>query len=106
MNNNGHLQENKSEIYHESLILNKENEGSTKTTYLDLNINIEDNKITTSTYDKRDAFTFTVINYPDITGNIPDRIGYNVIPSQRERAVKDRVPPKFVAIGRNVTLYV
>ena len=28
------------------------------------------------------AFTFTVINYPDITGNIPDRIGYNVIPSQ------------------------
>ena len=82
INNNGHLQENKSEIYHESLILNKENEGNTKTTYLDLNINIEDNKITTSTYDKRDAFTFTVINYPDITGNIPDRIGYNVIPSQ------------------------
>ena len=82
INNNGHLQENKSEIYHESLILNKENEGNTKTTYLDLNINIEDNKITTSIYDKRDAFTFTVINYPDITGNIPDRIGYNVIPSQ------------------------
>ena len=68
--------------YDKSLILNKENEGDKSTTFLDLSIHIDDKVITTKTYDKRDDFTFEIVNFPDITGNIPEQTGYNVIASQ------------------------
>ena len=82
INNNGHLLKHKEIIYDKSLILNKENEGEKSTTFLDLSIQIEEKMIMTKTYDKRDDFKFEIINFPDITGNIPENTGYNVIASQ------------------------
>jgi hypothetical protein len=89
INNDGHLQKHKELIYDKSLILNKENEGERSTTFLDLQIQIEDKQITTKTYDKRDDFKFEIINYPDIEGNIPETTGYNVIASQLIRHSKN-----------------
>ena len=34
---------------------------------------IKDSVITTSIFDKRDAFDFPIINFPTLTGNIPNR---------------------------------
>ena len=34
------------------------------------------------TYDKRDAFKFEIINYPDLSGNIPKKPAYGVFSSQ------------------------
>ena len=65
INNNGHLLKHKEMIYDKSLILNKENEGDKSTTFLDLSIHIDDKVITTKTYDKRDDFTFEIVNFPD-----------------------------------------
>ena len=37
---------------------------------------IKDACIKVKTYDKRDAFKFEIINYPDLSGNIPTKPAY------------------------------
>lgn len=46
--------------------------------YLDLDLEIRDGKIHTKLYDKRDAFGFEIVNYPDLSGNIPEKQSYGV----------------------------
>ena len=41
-----------------------------------------DGKIHTSLFDKRDAFGFTIVNFPDLSGNIPEKQSYGVFVSQ------------------------
>ena len=43
---------------------------------------IKDACIEVKTYDKRDAFKFEIINYPDLSGNIPTKPAYGVFTSQ------------------------
>ena len=52
------------------------------TTYLDLEMNVVNNEIVTSLYDKRDDFPFTVVNFPDLSGNIPQDSSYGVFIAQ------------------------
>ena len=33
-------------------------------------------------YDKRDAFGFRIVNFPDLSGNIPEKQSYGVFTSQ------------------------
>ena len=40
-------------------------------TFLDLDERIKDNEIIVKTFDKREAFNFEIVNYPDLSGNIP-----------------------------------
>ena len=60
------------EIYPRELSLTSD-DAILVTNYLDLRIEIKQNEIRTSLFDRRDAFGFEVVNFPDLTGNIPMR---------------------------------
>ena len=62
--------------------MNKENTKDTEASFLDTNITIKGKKFITSLYDKRDAFNCQIVNYPDLSGNIPKRTSYGVYISQ------------------------
>jgi len=91
LNNNSHLEENWKNIYPHQLVLNKENEEDSKASFLDIDIQIKCSCFDTKIYDKRDAFNFDIINYPDIKGNIPENPAYGVCVGQ------------LLRIGRNTT---
>ena len=82
LNNDGRIELNKELIYHKDLQLNKENEDDSNVTFLDLQICIKDNTVCTTTYDKREDFSFEIVAYPDLSGNIPKRQAYGVCTSQ------------------------
>ncbi len=89
LNNNGHLEDHWKEIYPEELILNLENESTDSASFLDLQIDIDNLHFSTKIYDKRDAFKFEIINYPDISGNIPEGPAYGVCGGQLLRIARN-----------------
>ena len=77
------MNEHMSDIYPKELELKHENSRNDQhTTYLDLEMNVVNNEIVTSLYDKRDDFPFTVVNFPDLSGNIPQDSSYGVFIAQ------------------------
>ena len=86
INNDGLMNKYMSDIYPKELELKHENsQNDQHTTYLDLEINVVNNEIVTSLYDKRDDFPFTVVNFPDLSGNIPQDASYGVFIAQTLR---------------------
>ena len=73
-----------SDIYPKELSLTSD-DAILSTNYLDLRIEIRNNKIHTSLFDKRDAFGFKIVNFPYLTGNIPTKQSYGVFVSQLVR---------------------
>ena len=72
-----------SEIYPKELELKETTESSNGCSYLDLFLFKDDNNcIRTKIYDKRDDFSFEIINYPHLTSNIPARPAYGVYVSR------------------------
>ena len=69
------------EIYPPELSLTSD-DATAQANYLDLSIEIKSGKIHTSLFDKRDAFGFTIVNFPDLSGNIPEKQSYGVFVSQ------------------------
>lgn len=69
------------EIYPQELSLTSD-DATVRANYLDLSIEIKNGKIHTSLFDKRDAFGFTIVNFPDLSGNIPEKQSYGVFVSQ------------------------
>ena len=55
---------------------------SSKNHYLDLDLGILDDKIHYNLFDKRDAFNFSIVNFPNLSGNIPAKQSYGVFISQ------------------------
>ena len=53
--------------------------------YLDILIGICGNKYVTEVYDKRDNFSFEIINFPFMSSNIPANSAYGVYISQLVR---------------------
>ena len=45
-------------------------------------------KFTTDLYDKREAFNFTIVNYPHMDSNIPSKPAYGVFISQLTRYLR------------------
>ena len=64
------------------LKLNKENVDGTEASFLNNNIQVKNGKFFARLYDKRDAFSFQIVNYPNLSGNIPKRTSYGVYISQ------------------------
>ena len=56
--------------------------------YLDLLIDISNRDLVCSMFDKRDAFDFDIVNFPDLSGNIPTAQGYDNYISQLIRQVQ------------------
>ena len=60
INDGGEFESNYSNIYPEELQLGKENTDKHETSFLDLNIKIEDGKFQSGLFDKRDSFLFSL----------------------------------------------
>ena len=82
LNNDGAMNELMDSIYPPELKLNKENDDDSHTTFLDLSITIEDERLTHTLYDKRDAFSFKIVNYPHLCGNVNTNNAYGVFIGQ------------------------
>ena len=83
--NNNQLMDNvTSEIYPEELSLTSD-DAVLQTHYLDLDLEIRNNKIHSKLFDKRDAFGFSIVNFPNLSGNIPKKQSYGVFVSQMIR---------------------
>ncbi len=69
------------EIYPPELALTSDN-AVLKANYLDLGLEIKNGRIHHKLFDKRDAFGFRIVNFPDLSGNIPEKQSYGVFTSQ------------------------
>ena len=72
----------KAKIYPVELMLNVENQDDNNATFLDIEVNVEGDQFKTKTYDKRENYKFEIVNYPDLSGNIPHGAAYGVYTSQ------------------------
>ena len=86
-NDSGLLGRLLSDIYPPEMVVNCTNISPRKCHYLDLCISIVRGKFCVSLYDKRKDFTFDVISYPFLDGNIPTALSYGVFTSQLVRFV-------------------
>ena len=73
------------DIYPDSIPLTAGNSEKHKDTFLDLDINIDENRFITKVYHKVDDFNFEVVSFPFPTSNLSDRITYNSFYSQLVR---------------------
>lgn len=69
-------------IYPLELTLNKANISNSKASFLDLNLCIINDRISSSIYDKREDFNFSIVNYPFLDGDVPHSTSYGVYISQ------------------------
>ena len=82
INDGGEFENNFQEIYPPELILKKENTSCTEATFLDLHLSISDGQITTTLYDKRDAFNFHIVRFPYKDSTIPSKMFFSTISAE------------------------
>ena len=70
------------EIYPPEMVLKETNVSPTQVNYLDLNIQCINKTFSYKSYDKRKDYDFEIINYPDLSGNIPTNQSYGIFTSQ------------------------
>ena len=73
------------DIYPEELVVSETSESRNVVSYLDLLIDISNGDLVCSIFDKRDAFDFDIVNFPDLLGNIPTAPAYGTYISQMIR---------------------
>ena len=84
INNGDFWKHHKHDIYPKELDLVSDDDDQ-QVHFLDLDILIVGKGFSFKIYDKRDNFDFPIINYPDLSGNIPSRQSYSVFISQLVR---------------------
>ena len=52
--------------------------SDTEAAFLDLNLSINNDLVSTKIYDKRDDFNFDIVNFPLFDGDVPQRPSYGV----------------------------
>ena len=85
IDNNPTFEQEISNIHPQQLELKRTTETDSRFSYLDLEINIKNRKFTTAVFDKRDGFSFHVVNFPHMDSNIPSKPAYGVYISQLVR---------------------
>ena len=70
------------QIYPTELQLNKTNSSDTEAPFLDLNLSITNDIVSSKIYDKRDDFNFEIVNFPFLDGDAPRSPSYGVYISQ------------------------
>ena len=58
-------------IYSAELQLNNDNASDTEAAFLDLNLSIHNDIVSTKIYDKRGDFNFDIVNFPFLDGDVP-----------------------------------
>ena len=71
-----------SSIYPRELTLNKANTSDKSAPFLDLNLSINNDFISSKIYDKREDFDFDIVNYPFLDGDVPRSTSYGIYISQ------------------------
>ena len=59
------------EIHPKELTLNKSNLNGNNCPFLDFDISVFNVKLHTKIYDKRDDFSFPIVNFPFLAGDVP-----------------------------------
>ena len=88
INDGGDFENNFKDIYPEELQLGKENQNSSEASFLDLSIQIHNNKFSVGLYDKRDSFPFNIVRMPYKSSNLPSNIFYSAIGAETLRIAK------------------
>ena len=83
--NNSRFEKEIENIYPHELKLKKTTESPTTLSYLDILITIDNGTYSTTVFDKRDTFTFGIVNYPVLSSSIPAKSAYGVYISQLVR---------------------
>ena len=78
INNADKMKRFMTDIYPKELVLVPDDTDGKSCPFLDLQVTITDATISTSIYDKRDAYDFPIVNFPTLTGNIPKKSSYGV----------------------------
>ena len=94
VNDGGYFSEHFHEIYPKEMELSKENNGSVTASFLDLDIEIRDDKFHYGLYDKRNAFNFEIVRMPFKCSNMPSFMFYSTAGAEVlriARASTDRV---------------
>ena len=108
LNDHGEFSRSYHEIYPSELQLKCEHQGI-HATVLDLDIKIVDSIFIYKLFDKRDAFPFSIVRMPDLSGNLPSFIFYGSIMSEFlriarcTRQVEDFIPRAKSLCERMVT---
>ena len=76
------------DIYPDDLDIVATNTSNKSTTFLDLNIDIENGKFGTKLYDKRRDFNFKVVTLPNLRSNIPKQPSYGIFKGEVYRICK------------------
>lgn len=78
------------QIYPHELKLVKTNSNGNECTFLDIKMNIDEEKhqISTTLYDKREEFSFPIVNFPFLSSNIHYKRSHGVFVSQLLRYVR------------------
>ena len=80
--NNSTFSDHLHSVYPDELDIKDTTESSHSASYLDLLLEIDNTKLCTRLYDKRDDFNFTIVNFPFLESNIPASPAYGVYVSQ------------------------
>ena len=78
INNDQSMMKHMSDIYPKELVLVPDTTIGQSVSFLDLKIIIKKCVIFTHIYDKRDGFDFPIVNFPVLSGNIPQSSSYGV----------------------------
>ena len=70
------------QIYPPELQLNKANTSDTEAPFLDIHLSISNGFVSSKIYDTRDDFSFDIVNFPFLDGDVPRRPSYGVYISQ------------------------
>ena len=70
------------QIYPTELQLNKANSSDTEAPFMDLNLSITNDIVSSKIYDKRDDFNFEIVNFPFLDRDVPRSPSYGVYISQ------------------------
>ena len=88
LNDDGEFARSFREIYPPEMELKRENHEDTAASYLDLGLEIEDKRISSNLYDKRNAFNFSIVRFPYRSSNIPSKMFYATISAEVLRIAK------------------
>ena len=80
--NNVYFDNMVSQIYHSELELNKANTSDTEAAFLDMDLSISNDIVSSKIYDKRDDFDFEIVNFPFLDGDVPHYTSYGIYISQ------------------------
>ena len=86
INNADQMKNYMTDIYPKELVLVPDDTDGTSCMFIDLQVTITDSIISTSIYDKRDAFQFPIVHFPTLTG--PRKSSYGVFTGEVVRYVR------------------